>query len=343
MKYHNLGHSNLKVSDICLGTMTWGEQNTEEQAHAQLNLAVENGVTFIDAAEMYPVPGRAETSGRTESYLGSWLKDQDRSKLVIATKVIGKGRMDWIRQGGSLDARNIREAVEGSLQRLKTDYIDLYQLHWPDRYVPKFGGFHFEPQQYQSGTPILETMETMAELIKEGKIRHYGLSNETPYGVSRFSELSRIHGLPKPVSIQNAYNLLNRVFEIHLLENCFHEGIELLAYSVLAFGFLTGKYRNGARPEGARITNYPNFGQRYINKVNAQEAVEAYAQLAGEYGLTAMALQFVNDRPFPKTVITGAVKQEHLEQNLKALGTSLPDELRAGIDQIHGQYPNPCP
>lgn len=343
MKYHILGSSDLKVSDVCLGTMTWGEQNTEQEAHAQLNLATEAGVTFIDAAEMYPVPGRAETSGLTEAYLGSWLKNQSRSKYVVATKVIGKSAMNWIRGGGGLDRANIRAAVEGSLRRLQTDYIDLYQLHWPDRYVPKFGGFHFEPASYKPGAAILETMETLSGLIKEGKIRHYGLSNETPYGVSQFIKLAEKHDLPKPVSIQNAYNLLNRVYEIHLLESCFHENIELMAYSVLAFGYLTGKYRGGARPEGARITQYPNFGQRYFNKTNAAEAIEAYAQLAGDGNLANMALQFVRDRPFPKSVICGAVKLEHLESNLKALEEPMADHLGAGIEDIFRQFPNPCP
>ena len=249
MKYLCLGDSDLRVSEVCLGTMTWGEQNSAQEAHAQLDFAVEHGVDFFDTAELYPVPARAETQGRSEEILGAWLKGRDRSRYRVASKVIGKSRLAWIRNGGGLDRAHIRAAVEGSLRRMQTDYIDLYQLHWPDRYTPRFGGLHFEPQRFQEGAPILESLEALSELIREGKIRHFGLSNETPYGLGQFIALAEKHDLPKPVSLQNAYNLLNRVFEIDLLETCFHERVTLLAYSPLAFGFLSGKYRNGAKPE----------------------------------------------------------------------------------------------
>lgn len=343
MQYHRLGNSSLNVSQVCLGTMTWGQQNSRSEAHAQLDLAVDAGINFFDSAEMYPVPARAETQGATETILGSWLADHDRGRYMVASKVIGKSNLTWIRGGGLLNRDHIRQALEDSLRRLRTDYIDLYQVHWPDRYVPKFGGFHFEPSRYSEGTPILETIEVLAELIGEGKIRYYGLSNETPYGLSQYIRLAEQHGLPKPVSIQNAYNLLNRVFEIHLAETCFHENIMLLAYSPLGFGYLTGKYRAGVRPERARVSLFPHYVQRYQGKANAAQAIEAYAALAGADGLARLALRFIKNRPLPNCVIIGASNLDQLRENLAHLQGELSPERAAAVEEIHRRYPNPCP
>ncbi len=343
MQYHRLGSSSLNVSQVCLGTMTWGQQNTEDEAHAQLDLAVEMGVNFFDTAEMYPVPAKAETQGATERILGSWLAGRERSRYVVASKVIGRSELAWIREGGYLSRDHIRRALEASLRRLRTDYLDLYQVHWPDRYVPKFGGRHFKPDQYSEGAPILETMEALAELIQEGKIRHYGVSNETPYGLGQYVGLAERHGLPKPVSIQNAYNLLNRVFDIHLAETCYHENIMLLAYSPLGFGYLTGKYRGGARPRGARVSLFPQYAQRYQDKTNAAEAIEAYAALAGEGGLARLALQFIKNRPLPNCVIIGATSLDQLRQNLAHLQGELPAEKIEAVEAVHRRFPNPCP
>lgn len=343
MRYGKLGDSDLEVSDVCLGTMTFGEQNGEGEGHEQLDMAFDRGVNFIDTAEMYPVPARAETQGSTERIVGSWLKQRRREDVILATKVIGKSQMTWIREGGRLNREHIRAAIETSLTRLQTDYVDLYQIHWPDRYVPKFGGYGFETDAYYEGTPILETMQALDELRREGKIRYYGLSNETPWGVGEFVRLAKEHGLSKPVSIQNAYSLLNRTFDPQLAETSFHENIPLLAYSPLAFGFLTGKYRHGAMPEGSRVASFKGYPQRYLDKPNKDEAIEAYAALAGGDGLTAMALRFVRERPFCQSVIIGATNLEQLDMNLRAFEGVLSTEQRKGIEDVHRRYPNPCP
>jgi len=343
MRMIELGDSGLRVSQTCLGTMTWGEQNDLAEAREQLAMAIDHGVNFIDTAEMYPTPMRAETQGATEEILGKLLRERNRAELIVATKVIGQSGLKWIRGGGRLDRANIRQALEDSLRRLGVDCVDLYQVHWPDRYVPKFGGLHFEPDDYYEGAAIEETAAAMAELIEEGKIRHYGLSNETPYGVNRYLRVAERQGLPRPVSIQNAYNLLNRVYDIHLAETCWHEKLTLLAYSSLGFGLLTGKYRGGARPAGSRLALFPKYPQRYVDKVNAEEAVEAYAELAGDYGLTRLALQFIAARPYPACAIIGATTTAQLRENLDAMTGEAPQELLAGVDRIHRRYPNPCP
>lgn len=343
MQYNQLADSDLRVSSVCLGTMTFGQQNTEAEGHAQLDLAANHGVNFIDTAEMYPVPGRASTQGASEQIVGNWLKKQDRRAVILATKVTGPGNMKHIRDGSGLTAANIRLAIEGSLSRLQTDYIDLYQLHWPDRYVPKFGGHHFEADQYTPGTPISETLSTLADLITEGKIRSFGLSNETPWGISQFIKLSEQQGYPKPVSIQNAYSLLNRSFDTHLAESVFHENLGLLAYSPLAFGFLSGKYRNGQCPHGSRLDSFPGFAQRYRDKVNMVPAVEAYHALCTDSTLAAMALRFVKSRPFCKSVIIGATNLNQLRENLNAFDSELTQTQISAIDAIHLRYPNPCP
>ncbi|MGH8630377.1 MAG: aldo/keto reductase, partial [Burkholderiales bacterium] len=265
MKFNKLGDGALQVSEICLGTMTWGEQNSEQDAHQQLDYALSRGINFIDAAEMYPVPPRAETQGLTEAILGSWLKKQRRDRLIVATKLTGPGRgFTWVRGGElAINRKNVISAVDGSLKRLQTDYIDLYQIHWPDRYLPLFGKTFYDPGEERSTVPIEEQLTVFAELIKVGKIRHFGLSNESAWGACHWIRAAERASVPKPVSIQNAYNLINRSFEPALSEVTRREGVALLAYSPLAFGHLSAKYLAGAKPAGARLTVFPPFGQRY--------------------------------------------------------------------------------
>jgi len=345
MQYRRLGASELSVSEICLGTMTWGEQNTEREAHEQLDYAIASGVNFIDAAEMYPVPPRGETQGRTETFLGSWLRKQSRSKLVVATKITAPGRgFGWVRGGPSaIDRTSVREALEGSLRRLQTDYVDLYQIHWPDRYVPSFGKSFYDPGQERPNVPIQEQLEALAEQVHAGKIRYVGLSNETPWGVMEFVRLAREHSLPKVVSIQNAYNLLNRTFETGLSEVHRHLDVPLLAYSPLAFGHLTGKYLDGALPEGARLSRFPPFGQRYA-RINVPEATAAYASLARKAGLSpaTMALAFVRSRWFAASTIVGATSMAQLRENIASADVSLDEAVLSGIDEIHLRYPHPA-
>jgi aryl-alcohol dehydrogenase-like predicted oxidoreductase len=345
MQYNVLGESNLKVSEICLGTMTFGQQNTIEQAHQQLNYAIDQGVNFIDAAEMYPVPPRAETYGVTETFIGEWLKHQQRDKLIVATKVIGAGRrFSWVRNGvNQVDRDNIKQAVEDSLKRLQTDYIDLYQIHWPDRYVPQFGQTVFDPQQDRETVSISEQLEVFADVIKAGKIRYLGLSNETPWGITSFSYFAKQLGLPKVVSIQNAYNLLNRVFDSALAEASYRENVGLLAYSPLAFGFLSGKYLDDNHGE-TRITLFESFGQRYL-KPRVREAVAAYVEVAKRHNLspTALALAFVRSRWFVKSTIIGATTLEQLQENLESVNVELSQEILNEIDAVYTQYPNPAP
>ncbi|MDY7015269.1 MAG: aldo/keto reductase, partial [Cyanobacteriota bacterium] len=300
MEYNKLGDSDLLVSEICLGTMTYGQQNTVEEAAEQLDYAIANGVNFIDTAEMYPVPSRAETQGKTESYIGEWLVKQQRDKLIVATKIAGPSpRLNWIRgETHCIDRANIEQAIDTSLKRLQTDYIDLYQIHWPDRYVPLFGSAPYDPANERDTVPITEQLEAFADFIKAGKIRYLGLSNETPWGVNEFCRLAETLGLPKVVSIQNAYSLTNRVFEIHLSETCRFNNVGLLAYSPLGFGLLTGKYLDGI-PEKSRLALFQGFGQRY-EKGNMPKAVKEYVDVARRYSLSPaqMALAFARSRWF---------------------------------------------
>jgi len=346
MKYNQLADSDLKVSEICLGTMTYGHQNTLEDAHQQLDYAIAQGINFIDTAEMYPVPPRGETQGKTEAFIGEWLKKQSRDKLIVATKIAGPGReRGWLRGGNlKIDRDNVNEAINTSLQRLQTDYIDLYQIHWPDRYVPTFGKTEFEPDSIRETVPIAEQLAVFAELIKSGKIRYLGLSNETPWGVSEFIRIAQQLGLPKVVSIQNAYSLLNRVYDSHLAEVTYYTKVGLLAYSPLGFGFLTGKYVGGQRPEKSRIVTFPNFGQRYT-KANVQEAVTAYVELAKKYNLspTELALAFVRSRWFVSSTIIGATTLEQLKENIDSTNVTLTPEIIAELDEIHSRYRNPAP
>jgi aryl-alcohol dehydrogenase-like predicted oxidoreductase len=345
MRYNQLGDSDLKVSEICLGTMTYGEQNTLEEAHQQLHYAVEQGINFIDTAEMYPVPTRAETYGSTEAFIGEWLKHQQRDRLIIATKIAGPGRgFQWVRDGAkAIDRDNIKQAVEDSLKRLQTDYIDLYQIHWPDRSVPIFGQTAFDPNQERQTVPIAEQLSVFADLIQAGKIRYIGLSNETPWGIAEFSHVAKQLNLPKVVSIQNAYSLINRVFESSHAEASYRENVGLLAYSALGFGLLTGKYLPG-QPGKGRITLFPGFGQRY-QKPNVEEAVSAYVALAQRYHLSpaTLAIAFARSRWFVASTIIGGTTLEHLKENLDSLKVELSPEILAEIDAIHARYPNPAP
>jgi aryl-alcohol dehydrogenase-like predicted oxidoreductase len=344
MEYRILGGSDLNVSALALGTMTFGEQNSEADAHAQLDLAVSHGVNFIDTAEMYPVPPRAETVHRTESYIGTWLKQQQRDRFIVATKITGPSRgFTWIRGTPRINREHITAAINGSLRRLQTDYVDLYQLHWPDRYVPMFGATNYDVTQERDSTPIAEQLQVLAELVKAGKIRHIGLSNETPWGVSEFVRCAEHLGFPKIVSIQNTYHLLNRTFESGLAETCHHANVGLLGYSPLAFGWLTGKYL--AEPDAkGRITLFPGFGQRY-NKPNVPPATKEYVRIAQEAGLTpaTMALAFARTRWFTGSVIIGATTLEQLRENLASTEVTLSAEVLEKIEAAHKLYPNPAP
>ena len=343
MKLNKLGASELRVSEICLGSMTWGGQNSERDAHLQLDFALDHGINFIDTAEMYPVPPAASTYARTETYLGSWLAQHKREQLVLASKVAGPGRRDWVRGGRTeLTRENITGALEDSLARLKTDYLDLYQIHWPGRNVPMFGETRFDPAKEAPAVPILEQIETMAGLIQAGKIRHYGLSNETTWGLCEFLRLARAHGLPPPLTIQNAYSLVNRMFDADLAEASFREKVPLLAYSPLAMGLLTGKFSGGAKPPRARLALYADFGERY-KRERARAAAEEYCQLAQSRGLSLaqMALAFVRTRWFVASTIVGATDLAQLKQNIDSVKLDLDAETLAGIDAIQRRYPSP--
>lgn len=343
--HHPLGQQGFVVPEICLGTMTFGEQTGEADAHAQLDHALANGVNFIDTAEMYAVPPRPETAGATETIVGNWLKRQARDQVIVATKVTGPARgLHWIRNGPpALDRTNIRAAIEGSLRRLQTDYIDLYQLHWPARNQPMFGQAHFDPSGERAATPIRESLEALAELVREGKVRQVGVSNEHPWGVMQFTRLAEEHGLPRIVSTQNAYNLLNRTFETGLAEVCHREAVGLLVYSPLAFGHLTGKYLADPAAPG-RLTQWPAFGQRY-NKPNVAPAVAAYIELAARHGLTPLqlALGFVRSRWFVASTIIGCSTLAQLRETLPATLTPLSAEVLGEIEAIHQRYTNPAP
>ncbi|MBU0620791.1 MAG: NADP(H)-dependent aldo-keto reductase [Gammaproteobacteria bacterium] len=344
MEYRRLGASDLQVSALALGTMTFGEQNSEADAHAQLDYAVARGVNFIDTAEMYPVAPRAETVHRTESYIGNWLMRQQRDKLVVATKIAGPARgFTWIRGTPRIDRAQINAAIDGSLRRLQTDYVDLYQIHWPDRYVPMFGATAYDVKQERDSTPIAEQLQALAELVKAGKVRYLGLSNETPWGVAEFVRCAEQLGLPRIVSIQNAYHLMNRTFESGLAEICHRADVGLLAYSPLAFGWLTGKYIDDPQAHG-RITLFPNFGQRYA-KVNVPPAVREYMKIAQEAGLSpaTMALAFARTRWFTSSVILGATTLDQLKENLDSMDVILKDEVLEKIEAVHRKYPNPAP
>ena len=349
MQYRPLGNTGLHVSLIGLGTMTWGEQNTEAEGHQQLDAALASGVNFIDTAEMYSVPPRPETYGATERIIGTWFKLRgNRDQVILATKAAGPAKLlpqaAHVRGGAShFNRKNLQEALHGSLQRLQTDYIDLYQLHWPDRPTNHFGrlGYTHEPEEYT--VPILETLEVLGGFVKAGKVRHIGVSNETPWGVSKFLQHAREQGLPRIVSIQNPYSLLNRTFEIGLAEFAHREQVGLLAYSPLAFGVLAGKYLQGARPAGARLTLFERFA-RY-NSPQAQAATLAYVGLAKEHGLdpAQLALAYVNSRPFVTSTLIGATTLAQLATDIGSVDVELSAEVLEKIEAVHLAQPNPSP
>ncbi len=347
MKMNTLGTSHLKVSHICLGTMTFGEQNSEAEGHQQLDYALDQDINFIDTAELYAIPPRAETQGRTEQIIGTWLaKRKNRDKVILASKVCGPGR-DWIphiRNGGTqLDRTNIKTAIEQSLKRLQTDYLDLYQLHWPDRPTNYFGKLGYRHVENESSTPIEETLEVLGELVTEGKIRAIGLSNETPWGVMTFLKHAQMMDLPRAVSIQNPYSLLNRTFEIGLAEIAHREAVGLLAYSPLGFGVLSGKYLDKTASNQSRLNRWPDYN-RYSNP-QAVAATQAYVDIANRYNLSPsqMALAYVSSRPFLTSTIIGATTMAQLQSNIEGCNLQLEDEIIEAIDAVHVQHPNPSP
>ena len=344
MKFRKLGNTDLDVSVICLGTMTWGQQNSEQEAFEQMDYALEYGVNFFDTAEMYPVPPTANTQGLTEAYIGNWFESRKtRDKVVLATKVAGPAEwLPYLRNGSGLDRVNIEAAIESSLKRLNTDYIDLYQLHWPARNTNFFGQLAYQHAEDDS-TPIEETLEILKNLVDSGKVRYVGLSNETPWGVMEFVRLAEQKGLPRMVSIQNPYNLLNRTFEIGLSEVAHREKVGLLAYSPLAFGALSGKYLHGQRPAGARMTLFDRFTRYLADK--AEVAIERYVTLATKHNIdpSQMALAYVNTRSFLTSNIIGATTMKQLKDNIDSINLELSEEVLNGIEEIHKDICNPCP
>lgn len=347
MQYRTLGKTDIKVSTICLGTMTWGEQNTEAEGHDQMDYALERGINFFDTAEMYSVPARKETQGSTERIIGTWFKKTgNREKVILASKITGPTALYKLERGPfDFSKTQLHAALEGSLQRLQTDYIDLYQLHWPERKMNMFGrrGFSYDPDDTWTDN-FQEVLHTLDELVKAGKIRHIGLSNEAPWGLMRFLQESERHQLARVVSIQNPYNLLNRLFEIGLAEMAIREKVGLLAYSPLAFGRLSGKFN---RPEEdlsrARITLFKQY-TRY-NSPQCLEAVEKYLQIAEKHGisLTHMALAFVNSRPFLTSNIVGATSLAQLKENIDSIEVTLSPEVLKEIEAVHAAIPDPAP
>lgn len=348
MIYNPLGHSNIQVSRICLGTMTWGEQNTQAEAFEQMDYALDNGVNFWDTAELYAVPPRAETYGATETIIGNWLaKTGKRDQIVLTSKIAGPSSFTQHIRGGlsRFNRQQIHQALEGSLKRLGTDYIDLYQLHWPERQTNFFGVLGFDAPEADTPdmTEFEETLEVLTELVKAGKIRHIGLSNETAWGTMKFLQIAEQKGLQKIVTVQNPYSLLNRSFEVGLAEVAYQENIGLLTYSPLGFGVLSGKYLNDVRPEGARITLFPHY-DRYSNQ-SAIKATQAYADLAKENNLTPaqLALAFVNSRSFVTANIIGATNMNQLKENIDSINISLNCDTLNQIEQIHALYTIPSP
>ena len=347
MQYRKLGKSEIDVSVICLGTMTWGQQNTRDQAFEQMDYAISQGINFFDTAELYAIPPKAETYGRTEKIIGEWLQLRGvREQIVLASKIAGPGE-DWIPhiRGGKtrFDRNDIALALDASLKRLNTEYLDLYQLHWPQRQANFFGKLGFEVTADEHITPFLETLEALNEQVKAGKIRHIGLSNETPWGVMQFLHYAEQAGLPRIVSVQNPYCLLNRTYEIGLAEASWREQVGLLAYSPLGFGVLSGKYLNGVLPAGARISLFPEY-TRYSSSA-AVAATEAYVKLAQSHGLepAQMALAYVNGRPFLTSTIIGATTIQQLRSNVDSINLSLSDEVLSAIEEIHNKHANPSP
>ena len=342
MKYRKLGNTNLKVSLICLGTMSFGEQNTEKDAHEQLSFALDHGVNFIDTAEMYAIPPKEETQGLTEKYIGSWIKKNSiRDKYIIATKVAGPG-MEYIRGGTSLSKEHVSKAIDASLKRLNTDYIDLYQVHWPERKSNYFGRLGYI-QSDDVGIAIEETLLALNDAVVSGKIRHIGISNETPWGTHEYLRLSEEKSLPKIQTIQNPYSLLNRIYEVGLAEMSFRENIGLLAYSPLGFGVLTGKYLDST-PDKSRLGLFGEWFTRYSNQ-KCDEATSKYNEIARKHNISLchMALAFVNTQPFVTSNIIGATTIDQLRENIESADIILSDEIIEEINMVHEQIPNPAP
>ncbi len=346
MQYKKLGNTDIDVSLVCLGTMTWGQQNTQEEGFEQMDYALEQGVNFFDTAELYSIPPKAETQGSTETIIGNWFnKNGNRNEIILATKVAGRSGMKWFRGGETrLNKKNIEEAIEGSLKRLQTDYIDLYQLHWPDRALNIFGGGLGLYKHYElESIPIEETLEVLAEIVKTGKVRHIGLSNETPWGLSEFLNISEKKSYPRVQSVQNAYNLLNRNYENGMSEFFHRSEVGLLAYSPLAQGYLSGKYLDGKLPEGSR-TKLFGRGQRYETP-SAESSIRKYVNLAEQSNLdpSLMANAFVNSRDFVTSNIIGATTMDQLRLAIESEQTKLSDDILDELDKIHSECPNPCP
>lgn len=351
MKYNELGRTGLKVSRICLGTMTWGQQNNQDDGFAQMDLAIDQGINFFDTAELYSVPPSAETYGATETIIGNWLKARGgRDKVILASKIAclnvnGQNPpVDYMRGGTmALDKKNINAAVDASLKRLQTDYLDLYQIHWPERATNFFGHLGYAAPEHDTSTPLEETLDALDGLVKAGKVRAIGLSNETPWGVMKFLQLADAKGLPRVASVQNPYSLVNRTYEVGLAEVSVREDCGLLAYSPLAFGVLSGKYLGGARPDGARISLFPYFS-RYVSPL-VEDATARYVDLARRHGLdpAQMALAFVNTRPFLTSNIIGATTMDQLQANIASHEMTLSAEVLEGIEEIHKAMPNPAP
>jgi aryl-alcohol dehydrogenase-like predicted oxidoreductase len=350
MEKRRLGRTDIEVSALCLGTMTFGEQNSEAEGHAQMDYALEKGINFFDAAELYPIPPKRETQGRTERIIGSWFKTSgNRDQVIMATKVVGRTDMDWFRDNGEkgrLTRAQIEFAVDRSLKNLQTDYIDLYQIHWPDRNVSGFGSnptrwVDVDPAEEENS--IQSTLEVLGDLVKSGKVRHIGVSNESAWGTMRYITASELYDVPRVASIQNAYSLVNRTFETGLAEVARREDVGLLAYSALAQGYLTGKYRDGALPAGARKTLFDRL-QRYEHP-RAIEAVNAYLDLAKDAGLdpSQMAIAFAMSRSFVTSVILGATRMDQLETDIGAAEVTLTSDVLEKIDDLHQEFGNPAP
>ena len=345
MNYKKLGNTDINLSTICLGTMTWGEQNSQEEGFQQMDYALDQGVNFWDTAELYSIPPKAETFGHTEIIIGNWFKKtKKRKQVILATKVCGPMR-SYVRGGGNqYGVKNITEALEGSLKRLQTDYIDLYQLHWPERNTNMFGRLGYEHNDVGDWNKFEDILGNLKKFVDDGKIRHVGLSNETPWGTKKFLEVAKEKRLPRMMSVQNPYNLLNRTYEVGLAEISIRDQIGLLAYSPLAIGYLTGKYRNNQIPKKSRLDVDRDFWTRY-NKPNAEKAVEAYYQIAkkNNIDMAQMALKFCEIQPFVTSVIIGATTMEQLKTDIESVNVKLTDEIIKEINEVQKIYPNPCP
>ena len=345
MNYRKLGNTALEVSTICLGTMTWGQQNTQEEGFKQMDYAVDQGINFFDTAEMYSVPPKKETYGKTEEIIGNWFKKKkNRSKVILGTKIAGPG-INWIRDGGNqYNKEKLNEAINQSLKRLQTDYVDLYQLHWPERKTNNFRQLGYEHKDYDEWNNFEDILNSLDEIIQCGKVRYIGLSNETAWGLAKFLEISKSKNLPRVMSVQNPYNLLNRTYEIGLAEASIREKSGLLGYSPLASGIMSGKYRNDTMPEGSRMKLFPERFVRYKTK-NGASALEEYYKISKKYNidLAQMSLKFCELQPFMTSVIIGATSMEQLKSNIESVNVILSDEIIKEINHVQTIYPNPCP